>query len=50
MRARRRRELTDRQRALHNEIVAVGEALEELDREIREDEDATSGWPGTKWP
>lgn len=50
LRARRRRELTDRQRALHNEIVAVGEALEELDREGREDEDATAGWPGTQWP
>ncbi|HET8630859.1 MAG TPA: hypothetical protein VFL91_25855 [Thermomicrobiales bacterium] len=50
LRARHRRELTDRQRALHNEIVAVGEALEELDRESREDEDATAGWPGTQWP
>ncbi len=49
-RARRMRQLIDRQAALHNELMAVGEELEELERDVREDEGATAGWPGTRWP
>lgn len=50
MRARRQRQLIDRQLALHQEIVAVGEELEELERDIREDEQSTADWPGASWP
>lgn len=50
LRARRRRELIDRQLTLHEELVAVGEELEELDQDTQEDENATADWPGTKWP
>ena len=49
-RSRRHRQLIDRQLELHNELVAVGEQLEELERDMREDEAATAGWPGTRWP
>ena len=49
-RGRRQRQLIDRQLALHEELVAVGEELEELERDMREDEQATAGWPGTRWP
>lgn len=49
-RARRQRQLIDRQIALQEEIVALSEELEELERDIREDEQATDGWPGTRWP
>ena len=49
-RSRRHRQLIDRQLELHNELVAVGEELEELERDMREDEAATAGWPGTRWP
>ncbi len=50
LRARHRRQLIDRQALLHEELVALGEELEELDRDAREDERATADWPGTKWP
>ena len=49
-RARRQRQLIERQLALHNELVAVGEELEQLERDMREDDSATAGWPGTRWP
>jgi hypothetical protein len=49
-RARRQRQLIDRQLALHDELVAVGEELEELERDMREDEGATADWPGARWP
>ena len=50
MRARRQRQLIDEQARLHEELVAAGEELEELEREMREDQEATAGWPGTRWP
>ena len=50
LRARRRRELIDRQLRLHEELVTVGEELEEIDRDSQEEENATTGWPGTRWP
>ncbi len=49
-RARRMRQLIDRQAALHSELMAVGEELEELERDMREDEGATADWPGARWP
>jgi hypothetical protein len=42
--------LIDRQLTLHEELVAVGEELEELDHDTQEDENATTDWPGTRWP
>lgn len=50
LRARHRRQLIDRQSQLHEELVALGEELEELERDAREDEQGTADWPGTKWP
>lgn len=50
LRARQRRQLIDRQLSLHEELVAVGEELEELERDLREDEENTATWPGTRWP
>lgn len=50
LRARHRRQLIDRQSALHEELVALGEELEQLDQDTHEDEAATADWPGTKWP
>ena len=50
MRARRQRQLIDEQARLHEELVAAGEELEELERDAREDEEATASWPGTRWP
>lgn len=50
LRARHRRQLIDRQAALHEELVALGEELEELDRDVLDDEGATADWPGTRWP
>jgi hypothetical protein len=50
MRARRQRQLIDEQARLHEELVAAGEELEELERDAREDEEATAAWPGTRWP
>jgi hypothetical protein len=50
LRARHRRQLIDRQSALHDELVALGEELEQLDQDMHEDEVATADWPGTKWP
>lgn len=49
-RARRQRQLIEHQLALHNELVAVGEELEQLERDMREDDTATAGWPGSRWP
>jgi len=50
LRARHRRQLLDRQTALHEELVALGEELEELDRDVNEDDVTTADWPGTRWP
>ena len=50
LRARHRRQLIDRQSLLHEELVALGEELEQLDQDTHEDEVATADWPGTKWP
>jgi hypothetical protein len=50
LRARRRRELIDRQLSLHEELVTVGEELEEIDRDSQEEDNATADWPGTRWP
>lgn len=50
LRARRQRQLIDEQARLHQELVAAGEELEELERDMREDQEATAGWPGTRWP
>ena len=50
LRARHRRQLIDRQSQLHEELVSIGEELEDLDRDAREDEQATADWPGTTWP
>ena len=50
LRARHRRQLIDRQSALHEELVALGEELEELDRDTNEDDVTTADWPGTRWP
>ena len=50
LRARHRRQLIDRQTALHEELVALGEELEELDRDANEDAVTTADWPGTRWP
>ena len=50
LRARHRRQLIDRQTSLHNELVSLGEELEELDRDANEDDVTTADWPGTRWP
>lgn len=50
LRARHRRQLIDRQTALHEELVSLGEELEELDRDANEDDMTTADWPGTRWP
>jgi len=50
LRARHRRQLIDRQTALHEELVALGEELEELERDTNEDDTTTADWPGTRWP
>ena len=50
LRSRHRRQLIDRQSQLHEELVAIGEELEELERDANEDEQASADWPGTKWP
>ena len=50
LRARHRRQLIDRQTSLHNELVSLGEELEELDRDASEDDVTTADWPGTRWP
>jgi hypothetical protein len=50
LRARHRRQLIDRQTSLHEELVSLGEELEELDRDANEDAVATADWPGTRWP
>lgn len=50
LRARRQRQLIDQQLALHREILAVGEELEQLERDLREETSATANWPGTRWP
>ena len=50
LRARHRRQLIDRQTELHNELVSLGEELEELDRDATEDDVTTADWPGTRWP
>lgn len=50
IRARRRRQLIDQQLALHEQLVAVGEELEQLEQDIQDDEQATADWPGTRWP
>ena len=50
LRTRRRRQLIDRQVALHEELVALGEELGELEGDINEEETETAKWPGTRWP
>jgi hypothetical protein len=50
MRARRRRQLIDHQLALHEQLVAVGEELEQLEQDVQDDETATADWPGVRWP
>ena len=50
MRARRQRQLIDQQLALHEQLVSVGEELEQLEQDIQDDETATADWPGTRWP
>ncbi len=50
MRARRQRQLIDQQLALHEQLVSVGEELEQLEQDIRDDDTATADWPGTRWP
>jgi len=50
MRARRRRQLIDHQLALHEQLVTVGEELEQLEQDIQDDDTATAEWPGTRWP
>lgn len=50
IRARRRRQLIDQQLALHEQLVAVGEELEQLEQDIHDDDSATADWPGTRWP
>ena len=50
IRARRRRQLIDHQLALHEQLVAVGEELEQLEQDIQDDDTATADWPGTRWP
>ncbi len=50
LRARQRRQLIDRQTALHDELVSLGEELEELERDASEDDMTTADWPGTRWP
>ncbi len=50
LRARQRRQLIDRQAQLQAELMSLGEELDELDRDMRDDEEATLGWPGTSWP
>ena len=50
IRARRRRQLIDHQLALHEQLVAVGEELEQLEQDIQDDDNATAEWPGTRWP
>ena len=50
MRARRRRQLIDQQLALHEQLVAVGEELEQLEQDLQDDENATADWPGSRWP
>ncbi len=50
LRARHRRQLIDRQTALHEELVSLGEELGDLDRDANEDDVTTADWPGTRWP
>jgi hypothetical protein len=50
MRARRRRQLIDQQLALHEQLVAVGEELEQLEQDVQDDDNATADWPGARWP
>jgi hypothetical protein len=50
MRSRRRRQLIDHQLALHEQLVAVGEELEQLEQDIQDDDSATADWPGARWP
>ena len=50
IRARRRRQLIDQQLALHEQLVAVGEELEQLEQDIQDDDTATADWPGSRWP
>jgi hypothetical protein len=50
VRARRRRQLIDHQLALHEQLVAVGEELEQLEQDIQDDDNATADWPGSRWP
>ncbi len=50
VRARRRRQLIDHQLALHEQLVAVGEELEQLEQDIQDDDTATADWPGSRWP
>ena len=50
MRARRQRQLIDQQLALHEQLVSVGEELEQLEQDIRDADTATADWPGTRWP
>ena len=50
IRARRRRQLIDQQLVLHEQLVSVGEELEQLEQDIQDDDTATAEWPGTRWP
>jgi len=50
MRSRRRRQLIDQQLSLHEQLVAVGEELEQLEQDIQDDDTATADWPGSRWP
>ena len=50
MRARRQRQLIDQQLALHEQLVSVGEELEQLEQDIQDDDTATADWPGARWP
>lgn len=50
MRSRRRRQLIDHQLSLHEQLVAVGEELEQLEQDIQDDDTATADWPGSRWP
>ena len=50
IRARRRRQLIDQQLALHEQLVAVGEELEQLEQDIQDDDTSTADWPGSRWP
>lgn len=50
LRARQRRQLIDRQAQLQTELEALGEELHDLERQQRDDDEATRNWPGTSWP